>query len=58
MIGPEVKGWSADQRKKDVMSRTKVVTDENVCSKIVGSILRHGEPVAVDMEVKFDYIVL
>ena len=47
-----VKDSKVASRKEEVLSRTTIVTDENVCSKIVGSILRLGEPVAVDMEVK------
>ena len=40
-----------DAKRSDVLSRTRVVTEEKECAKIVKSILSFGEPVAVDMEV-------
>jgi len=57
MIKPEVKGSNPDYRKKEMLSRTTVVTDENVSSKIVESIVRLGEPVAVDMEVTIAFLL-
>ncbi len=39
------------KRRNEVLSRTRVVTDEIECSDIVKSIMMLGEPVAVDMEV-------
>lgn len=37
-------------KSQDILSRTKVITCEKECDKIVTEIMRKGDPVAVDME--------
>ncbi len=52
---PETANFSCPDfqaKKAEVLSRTKIVTDEKESSKIVRSILSQGEPVAVDLEVE------
>ena len=41
----------SDAKKSEVLSRTRIVVDERECKKIVESLMKTGEPVAVDMEV-------
>lgn len=40
-----------ENRRRDVLSRTKIVSNEKESAEIVKSIMRMGGPVAVDMEV-------
>ena len=42
----------SDSKRSEILSRTRIVVDEKECKKIVESLVRAGEPVAVDMEVR------